>query len=126
MVADDGEFFLETSELVWEETEKKLTLGGSGHQQLRFRGDPIAGALQEARGEQPFANPRNSTSGALKLLDPKLCAERRLRFFAHGIGTHDDGVFTTHIEYLEARADTLRTKGSTDVAVVSRAGAGRT
>lgn len=64
-------------------------------------------ALQESRGEQPYANPRNSTSGALKLLDPKLCAERRLRFYAHGIGAHDDGAFPTHMEYLA----TLRRAG---------------
>ena len=36
--------------------------------------------------ETPFANPRNSTAGSLKLLDSKLCARRRLRFLAHGLG----------------------------------------
>lgn len=39
-----------------------------------------------AAGEPPFANPRNSTAGTLKLLDPRQCAERRLRFVAHGLG----------------------------------------
>ncbi|MFV0442360.1 MAG: NAD-dependent DNA ligase LigA [Planctomycetaceae bacterium] len=59
-------------------------------------------AAQEARGEEPFANPRNTTAGALKLLDPKLCAARKVRFFAHGIGYRDGGGFETHLEYLHA------------------------
>ncbi len=42
--------------------------------------------LRRAAGEAPFANPRNSTAGSLKLLDPRQCAKRRLRFVAHGLG----------------------------------------
>ena len=42
--------------------------------------------LRAANEEPPFMNPRNSTAGSLKLLDPKLCAQRRLRFVAHGLG----------------------------------------
>ncbi len=42
--------------------------------------------LRHAAGEAPFANPRNSTAGSLKLLDSKLCAQRRLRFVSHGLG----------------------------------------
>jgi DNA ligase (NAD+) len=57
---------------------------------------------QEERGEQVFANPRNTTAGAIKLLDPKLCAARRLRFLAHGIGAYEDGRFSSHCEYLTA------------------------
>ena len=37
-------------------------------------------------GLEPYANPRNLSAGSLKLLDPKLCAERRLRLFAYGHG----------------------------------------
>ena len=32
-------------------------------------------------------NTRNVAAGAIRLLDPKICAERRLRFFAHSVGT---------------------------------------
>ncbi|WP_406695808.1 NAD-dependent DNA ligase LigA [Singulisphaera sp. Ch08] len=42
--------------------------------------------LRLARDEAPFANPRNSTAGSLKLLDPKLCGQRRLKFISHGLG----------------------------------------
>ena len=42
--------------------------------------------IRTADEEVPFANPRNATAGSLKLLDPSLCATRRLRFVAHGLG----------------------------------------
>jgi DNA ligase (NAD+) len=40
----------------------------------------------QAEGEEPYANPRNLTSGTLRRLDPKIVARRRLRFLAHGAG----------------------------------------
>ncbi len=44
--------------------------------------------LRRAAGETLFANPRNSTAGSLKLLDPRLCGKRRLRFISHGLGEY--------------------------------------
>ena len=44
--------------------------------------------LRRAAEELPFANPRNSTAGSLKLLDSKLCGQRRLRFVSHGLGEY--------------------------------------
>ena len=58
-------------------------------------------AAQEAAGEQPFANPRNSTAGGLKTLDPKVCAERKLRFFAHGIGYSEGITAQRHSDFLQ-------------------------
>ena len=42
--------------------------------------------LRQAAGESPFANPRNSTAGSLKMLDSRIVAQRRLRFISHGLG----------------------------------------
>ncbi len=37
-------------------------------------------------GEATFANPRNGAAGTLKQLDPRIVAQRKLAFVAHGVG----------------------------------------
>jgi DNA ligase (NAD+) len=44
---------------------------------------------REGAGEEIFKNPRNLAVGALKQLDPKITASRKLRFVAHGLGEVD-------------------------------------
>ena len=42
--------------------------------------------MQTRAGLSPFANTRNVAAGSIRLLDPRECAERPLRFFCHGVG----------------------------------------
>ncbi len=75
-----------------------LRLRGKGHPPLlEIRGEvymPFSGfeELNAARvkaGEPVFANPRNSASGSLRMLDPGITAKRPLRFFGYAIALPD-------------------------------------
>jgi DNA ligase (NAD+) len=63
-------------------------------------------ALNEARiktGDAPLANPRNTTSGTLKMQDSKVVADRKLNCFLYSY-LDDEDTFKTHeqsIHYLE-------------------------
>jgi DNA ligase (NAD+) len=52
-------------------------------------------------GEPPFANPRNATSGSLKLLDSLTVARRNLKYFIHSFGWVEGYAFENHREFLE-------------------------
>ena len=77
---------------------------------LEVRGEvymPIAGfeALnreREARGEPPFANPRNAAAGALRQLDPKVTATRPLAFFAYATGATEGFQASSQVALLDA------------------------
>ena len=72
-------------------------IGGDYPQVLEVRGEvfmPLAGfnaynkkAL--ARGQKPFANPRNAAAGSLRQLDSRITAKRPLAFYAYGVGEVD-------------------------------------
>ncbi|WP_373650823.1 NAD-dependent DNA ligase LigA [Schlesneria sp. DSM 10557] len=87
-----------------------LILFGDVPDVLEVRGEAYIGNRDFAQlqadmvsaGEEPLKNSRNATAGAIKLLDPRLCARRKLRFFAHSVGSLEGASFSTHWEFLEA------------------------
>ena len=58
--------------------------------------------VQAEKKLEQYANPRNLTAGTLKLLDPKLSAERKLRLFAYGLGAVDGLEVFSHWQALES------------------------
>jgi DNA ligase (NAD+) len=51
--------------------------------------EELNASLVEA-GKAPFANPRNSAAGSLRVKDPKITASRPLRLLCHGVGKRID------------------------------------
>jgi DNA ligase (NAD+) len=58
-------------------------------------------AEQVRQGQEPFKNARNLTAGTLKLLDPKLAAQRKMLFFAYGCGIVEGITIRTQMELFE-------------------------
>jgi len=57
--------------------------------------------VQRQQDKPPFANTRNVTAGSMRQLDPRICAERRLRLFCHGVGYAEGLHSETHMEFLD-------------------------
>ncbi|MGF1579426.1 MAG: NAD-dependent DNA ligase LigA [Gemmataceae bacterium] len=58
-------------------------------------------SLEEQKGDKAYANPRNLAAGTLKLLDSKLCSERKLRIFGYSIGAHEGIEINSHLQALD-------------------------
>ncbi|AXI38270.1 DNA ligase [Bacillaceae bacterium ZC4] len=54
-----------------------------------------------AKGEVPFANPRNAAAGSLRQLDPKIAAKRNLDIFVYNIAELGDTGVSSHSEALD-------------------------
>ncbi|HUE82716.1 MAG TPA: NAD-dependent DNA ligase LigA [Pyrinomonadaceae bacterium] len=57
-------------------------------------------AEREEQAEPKFANPRNAAAGAIRQLDPRIVATRRLDMFAYDLIAADRKPFPTHWEAL--------------------------
>ena len=60
---------------------------------------------REEQGEPRYANPRNAASGAIRQLDSKLVARRKLDMFAYDLFVNGRKPFATHWESLNWLAD---------------------
>jgi DNA ligase (NAD+) len=56
----------------------------------------------EAAGQRTYVNPRNAASGSLRQIDPRITAQRRLRFFAYAWGQLSAPFAETQWEALQA------------------------
>lgn len=55
---------------------------------------------QAREGAPQFKNTRNVAAGAIRLLDSKITATRKLRMFCHGVGYSEGLASTNHIDFL--------------------------
>ncbi len=77
-----------------------LRLRGAAPRVLEVRGEvymrrsdfDAMNGKRAARGEAPFVNPRNAAAGAVRQLDPRITADRPLRFFAYAIGQNEPAI----------------------------------
>lgn len=84
-----------------------LSLHGDLPQYLEVRGEvylPVEefrrlNRQQEERGEQPYANPRNTGAGTIRQLDPKVTASRNMQIWIYSL--NDAGDFPFPAEHWE-------------------------
>jgi DNA ligase (NAD+) len=63
-------------------------------------------AAQRARDEREYVNARNSAAGSLRQLDPRITAQRRLTFYAYGLGAAEGApAFGRHSQMLDYLAE---------------------
>ncbi|TLM99951.1 NAD-dependent DNA ligase LigA, partial [bacterium] len=90
-----------------------LSLSGDFPSLLEARGEVVMlledfqrlNELYEERGLPHFANPRNAAAGSVRQLDSKITAERKLTFFAYGLGRFEGALPSSQSEAISLLAD---------------------
>ncbi|OGG69881.1 hypothetical protein A3I99_03100 [Candidatus Kaiserbacteria bacterium RIFCSPLOWO2_02_FULL_45_11b] len=87
-----------------EKLKEPVTLICVGEVWLSFIDFEKLNKLEEARGEAPFANPRNAAAGSLRQLDPEVAKIRNLSFFSYDVDLfepHATGVAVPQTQFEE-------------------------
>ena len=90
-----------------------LRLSETAQESLEVRGEVFMtvselkrlNELREAAGEEPYRNPRNTTAGTLKLLDPREVARRKLSICVYDIVPAEGTPPTRHEDTLKRLQD---------------------
>lgn len=84
-----------------------LNIKYQGYVEIQGEGMIRTSVLEELNKklEIPLKNPRNAASGAIRNLDPKVTASRRLDYFAYNVNYIEGKKFLTHIEEVEFLKD---------------------
>jgi len=104
----DGERGDDVTENVRTIKSLPMQLKGAAPELLEVRGEVFMrhqelqrlNRLREEAGEPPLANPRNTTAGTLKLLDPKQVAQRRIEIVCYDVAPTPGAELTSHWETL--------------------------
>ena len=72
-----------------------------GEVYLEHAGFQALNDAAEAAGQRTYANPRNAAAGSLRQIDPKITAQRPLRFFAYAWGLTSEPFAETQWQALE-------------------------
>ncbi len=71
-----------------------------GEVYMPIKGFQKINKTRQETGLEPFANPRNAAAGSLKLLDPRMVAERPLDAVLYALGEIDGITITTHSDLI--------------------------
>ena len=72
-----------------------------GEVYMTISGFNALNAKRQEEGDELYLNPRNTAAGSLKMLNPKLVAERPLGVWLYGLGEVSEGMPPTQIEVLD-------------------------
>lgn len=104
VIGEDVTQNLKTIEAIPLRLRENVTLVAEGEVFMRKSVFEHLNKKRKKQGLEPFANPRNAAAGAIRQLDPKIAAQRKLDFFTYDLSWSDSGVPLTQIEELKKLA----------------------